>query len=102
MPVPPQVDFNHRVSFELTPEDVARCLQRKSTVEPVPILVGPVPLVDETYHDLPEKVRHSLSLPTNKEFKFESAEIEVSSGSEIEAPRKSWSFFPMLQQPAGG
>jgi hypothetical protein len=102
MPVPPQVDFNHRVSFELTPEDVARCLQRKSTVEPVPILVGPLPLVDETYHDLPEKIRYSLSLPTNKEFKFESAETKASFGSEIEAPRKSWSFFPMLQQSAGG
>ncbi|KAJ3672197.1 hypothetical protein LUZ60_006918 [Juncus effusus] len=95
-----QVEFNHRVSFELTAEDVVRCLERRSTSDlgrvdesvPIGVLV-PVP-VDESYHDLPERVRHSVSsISSNKEFKFES-----STDVEAEGPRRSWSFFPMVQQ----
>lgn len=121
--------MDHRVSFELTVEDVARCLEKKTAIsgestassfQLTPTSNGDHPrdsndtraglYVDETYHDLPEKARRSLSLRLAKEFKFnniDAANVETSVGSDWWAnekvagitpePRKSWSFFPMAQ-----
>uniref|UniRef100_A0A0D9Z0B1 Uncharacterized protein n=1 Tax=Oryza glumipatula TaxID=40148 RepID=A0A0D9Z0B1_9ORYZ len=123
--------MDHRVSFELTVEDVARCLEKKTNIngESAAASFRLVPTgngdhihpresndtraglcVDETYHDLPEKARRSLSLRKAKEFKFNNVDapsVEPSVGSDWWAnekvagitsePRKSWSFFPVAQ-----
>lgn len=123
--------MDHRVSFELTVEDVARCLEKKTAISGdsaqssfhlLPTSNGDHSresnetraglYVDETYHDLPEKARRSLSLRLAKEFKFnniDGAHVEETGalGSDWWAndkvaaittePRKSWSFRPMAQ-----
>jgi hypothetical protein len=121
--------MDHRVSFELTVEDVARCLEKKTAISGdstsasfhlAPISNGDHPResgdtraglhVDETYHDLPEKARRSLSLRMAKEFNFnnvDAANVETSVGSDWWAnekvagmttePKKNWSFFPVAQ-----
>ncbi|PAN43488.1 hypothetical protein GQ55_8G235900 [Panicum hallii var. hallii] len=81
--------MDRRASFGLTAEDVARCLEKKianagdsvsasfrlaptssgsNTRESNDTMAGLY--IDETYHDLPEKARRSLSLRLNKEFNF--------------------------------
>ena len=123
--------MDHRVSFELTVEDVARCLEKKTAIsgesaassfhllatsngdrsrESNETRAGLY--VDETYHDLPEKARRSLSLRLAKDFKFSNtdapqAEETGALGSDWWAnekvaaittePRKSWSFHPKAQ-----
>lgn len=123
--------MDHRVSFELTVEDVARCLEKKTAIagesaassfhlsstsngdrsrESNETRAGLY--VDETYHDLPEKARRSLSLRLAKEFKFsnvDAPQVEETGalGSDWWAnekvaaittePRKSWSFRPIAQ-----
>ncbi|KAL6911275.1 hypothetical protein ACP4OV_000080 [Aristida adscensionis] len=122
--------MDHRVSFELTVEDVARCLEKKTAAisgEPAtasfrlaPTSNGEHPressdmktglYVDETYHDLPEKARRSLSLRLAKEFNFnhvDATNVETSVGSDWWAnekvsgmtaePKKNWSFHPVAQ-----
>jgi hypothetical protein len=121
--------MDHRVSFELTVEDVARCLEKKNTIcgdstsasfRLAPISNGDHPResgdtraglhVDETYHDLPEKARRSMSLRMSKEFNFnniDAANVETSIGSDWWAnekvagittePKKNWSFLPVAQ-----
>ncbi|XBH65880.1 hypothetical protein VPH35_119375 [Triticum aestivum] len=123
--------MDHRVSFELTVEDVARCLEKKTAIsgesaassfhlpssntgdhsrESNETRAGLY--VDETYHDLPEKARRSLSLRLAKEFKFSNVDaphVEETGalGSDWWAnekvaaittePRKGWSFRPVAQ-----
>ncbi|KAL6591526.1 hypothetical protein ACP70R_050029 [Stipagrostis hirtigluma subsp. patula] len=122
--------MDHRVSFELTVEDVARCLEKKTAAisgesnaasfRLAPTSNGEQPressdtraglYVDETYHDLPEKARRSLSLRMAKEFNFNNVDatnVETSIGSDWWAnekvagmtaePKKNWSFFPVAQ-----
>ncbi|MQL94830.1 hypothetical protein Taro_027496 [Colocasia esculenta] len=112
----------HRVSFEITVEEVARCLAKESTFSGRVASSSPeigqnsdaipsseVGRVGETYHELPEKLQHSTSLGTAKEFKFDnadgtSAETNVGpdwwanekvTGSES-GHRKNWVFFPLI------
>ncbi|CAM0943206.1 unnamed protein product [Alopecurus aequalis] len=123
--------MDHRVSFELTVEDVARCLEKKTAIsgesaassfhlsstsngdrsrESNETRAGLY--VDETYHDLPEKARRSLSQRLAKEFKFsntDASQVEETgalgsnwwANEKVAAittePRKSWSFRPMTQ-----
>jgi hypothetical protein len=119
--------MDHRVSFELTVEDVARCLEKKTAISgdsaTASFHLAPTSsgdhkresndtrlYVDETYHDLPEKARRSLSLRLAKEFNFNSvdaANVEPSVGSDWWAnekvagitsePEKGWSFHPVAQ-----
>ncbi|XP_062221479.1 uncharacterized protein LOC133920889 [Phragmites australis] len=121
--------MDHRVSFELTVEDVARCLEKKTAISGEPnassFRLAPTNngglhresgdtraglYVDETYHDLPEKARRSLSLRMAKEFNFnniDATNVEPTVGSDWWAnekvagitaePKKSWSFFPVAQ-----
>ncbi|KAM0942031.1 hypothetical protein DsansV1_C15g0133921 [Dioscorea sansibarensis] len=91
-----EADGNHRLSFELTAEDVALCIAKK------PFFSGELTLeprlaettetaasngnsdetstnksrlcVDETYHDLPVRVQSSAGLQATKEFKFDNAD----------------------------
>ncbi|CAL9119637.1 unnamed protein product [Musa acuminata var. zebrina] len=119
--------MDHRVSFELTAEEVTRCLERKvaisgegssetltarndralPTSEPDNSQsVG----IDDTYTDLPEQVQPSVTLPSVKEFKFDNSDgvpSEHSVGSDWWANekvagtatehRKNWAFIPMIQ-----
>ena len=81
--------MDRRASVGLTVEDVARCLEKKiaNPGETVSASFRIAPsssgsnkresndtrvglYIDETYHDLPEKARRSLSLRLNKEFNF--------------------------------
>ncbi|TKW42333.1 hypothetical protein SEVIR_1G377700v4 [Setaria viridis] len=121
--------MDHRVSFELTVEDVARCLEKKTAISgdsaTASFHLAPTSsgdhkresndtraglYVDETYHDLPEKARRSLSLRLAKEFNFnnvDAANVEPSVGSDWWAnekvagitsePEKGWSFHPVAQ-----
>ncbi|CAL4967713.1 unnamed protein product [Urochloa decumbens] len=122
--------MDHRVSFELTVEDVARCLEKKTAISgdsgtasfhlAPPTSSGDHKrdsndtrmglYVDETYHDLPEKARRSLSLRLAKEFNFSNVDatnVEPSVGSDWWAnekvagitaePEKGWSFHPVAQ-----
>jgi len=109
--------MDHRVSFELTVEDVARCLEKKTAIPgdsgTASFHLAPTSNgdhLDETYHDLPEKARRSLSLRLAKEFNFnnvDAANVEPSVGSDWWAnekvagmtsePKKNWSFHPVAQ-----
>jgi len=82
--------MDRRASVGLTVEDVARCLEKKiaNPGDSVSASFRLAPTtssgnnkresndtrvglyIDETYHDLPEKARRSLSLRLNKEFNF--------------------------------
>lgn len=110
---------DHRVSFELTAEDVARCLGKKSAISGEHLKIATTTATDgvcteksvdnENCSDIPEKARSSLSLPVAKEFNFDNsdtANAEPSLGSDWWAnekvgratePRKDWAFFPMIQ-----
>lgn len=84
--------MDHRVSFELTAEEFARCLGKKTALSgdcnsgssQVATSTGDQITdeakksngicVDETYHDLPEKAQPSFALPAVKEFKFDNAD----------------------------
>jgi len=121
--------MDHRVSFELTVEDVARCLEKKTAISgdsgTASFHLAPTGsgdhhresnearaglYVDESYHDLPEKARRSLSLRLAKEFNFNNVDVgsvEPSVGSDWWAnekvagmttePKKNWSFHPVVQ-----
>ncbi|KAF8694443.1 hypothetical protein HU200_038185 [Digitaria exilis] len=101
--------MNRRVSFELTVEGVVRCLEKKSAISRdsttasfhfSPTSSGDhkresnhtrAGVHDEMYHDLPEKVRRSLSLRQAREFKFnniESTDSEANMGSDWWANEK--------------
>ncbi|KAG8060807.1 hypothetical protein GUJ93_ZPchr0002g24690 [Zizania palustris] len=102
--------MDYRVSFELTVEDVARCLEKKTNISGesaatsfrlAAISNGDNPresndtragiCVDETYHDLPEKACQSMSLRKAKEFKFDNVDattVEPSVGSDWWANEK--------------
>lgn len=85
----------HRVSFELTAEEVTRCMERKPAMP-----------------NMPEELRRAASVSAAKEFKFNNAdgadaEPEVGSdwwvqgkvagaGAET-GTQKNWAFFPMIQ-----
>uniref|UniRef100_A0A1D1XCF1 Uncharacterized protein At1g76660 n=1 Tax=Anthurium amnicola TaxID=1678845 RepID=A0A1D1XCF1_9ARAE len=127
--------IEHRLSFELTVEEVARCLAKEPTIYPgrvasEPLLEAASPIsgtdqlpdkvpspdgyrVDETYHDLPEKLPHSASRGTSREFKFDNTDgtygqptvgsdwwanekvVSTESGH-----RENWTFFPIVQSGA--
>lgn len=102
--------MDHRASFELTVEDVARCLEKKTAISGDPgaasFHLAPTSngdhhressgtraglYVDDTYHDLPEKARRSLSLRLAKEFNFnniDAVNVEPSVGSDWWANEK--------------
>ncbi|KAM7259465.1 hypothetical protein ACFE04_015206 [Oxalis oulophora] len=115
------VNHNHRVSFELSGEDVARCLELKSSASPRFAVGCPEDSIAEgpTGYDNAEKVSGEqadesgspnpqlVKLGSTKEFNFDSTKGEVShkpswwsnhksSGKESNSSN-SWSFFPMLQ-----
>jgi hypothetical protein len=113
--------MDHRVSFELTVEDVARCLEKKTAISGDSAtasfhLAPPTSsgdhkresndpraglYVDETYHDLPEKARRSLSLRLAKEFNFNNVDVDWWANEKVAGitpePEKSWSFHPVAQ-----
>ncbi|KAJ0966638.1 hypothetical protein J5N97_023555 [Dioscorea zingiberensis] len=126
-----EADANHRLSFELTAEEVALCIAKKpifsgefkpesrlaETAETAASYGNPDETanssrlcVDETYHDLPERIQSSAGLQAAKEFKFDadgaSSEPGVVgsdwwankkvAGTET-GPQKKWTFFPMIQ-----
>lgn len=106
LPANDESAVNHRVSFELTAEEVARCMEKK------PAMPGEAALessfrqmefnakrdqlmdearnseatyVGETSHDVPERIESSGELVASKEFKFsnsDGAAVEPSVGSE--------------------
>ncbi|GJY23307.1 potassium/sodium hyperpolarization-activated cyclic nucleotide-gated channel 4 [Tanacetum coccineum] len=81
--------FDHRVSFEVTPEQVVRCVERKRSAD-----------VANSH----QKHRSTTTLGSVKEFNFDSTDGPESDWwtSEKVIGRengsiKNWSFFPMMQ-----
>jgi hypothetical protein len=77
---------DHRVSFEITAEEVVRCVEKKSRAAMINC--------DETMNDTTtyDQNRRSGTLGSAKEFNFDSVDEH-----EPPAPCKNWSFFPMMQ-----
>ncbi|XP_074581118.1 uncharacterized protein LOC141837641 [Curcuma longa] len=119
--------MDNRVSFDLTAEQFTRCLEKKVAISSegtsetfTARTDGVLPIneadnnrrigIDDTYHDLPEKVQSSLNIPPAKEFKFDNSE-GVSEAPNVGSDwwanekvvgatsehRKSWAFMPMIQ-----
>ncbi|XP_042425359.1 uncharacterized protein LOC122012783 [Zingiber officinale] len=128
--VPPRNNehgMDHRVSFDLTAEEFTRCLEKKvaisceGTSESFTARTDGVLVtneadnnrridIDDSYHDLTEKVQSSLNLPPTKEFNFDNSDgisDAPSAGSDWWANekvigtasehQKSWAFMPMIQ-----
>ncbi|CAA6673332.1 unnamed protein product [Spirodela intermedia] len=81
-----EIPGDHRVSFELTVEEVARCLAKESTV---PGRVSSEPAPQENH-------LRSASRGASRDFKFDNSD----GLSEPEEQRKNWAFFPMIQSGA--
>nr|XP_043608395.1 uncharacterized protein At1g76660-like isoform X2 [Erigeron canadensis] len=95
---------NHRVSFEITPEEVVRCVERRLTADAANVR-------DSSPDDAAKRHRSTATFGSAKEFNFGStdgAELtwwtsdekvlskENGPGSEP-VPNKNWAFFPMIQ-----
>ncbi|CAN0902803.1 Uncharacterized protein At1g76660 [Linum grandiflorum] len=104
---------DHRVSFELSGEDVARCLENKSMASNRTFLESPgKPTSGEAADDEPSfRRQRSVTLGSIKEFNFDSSKGETTdkpamssewwaneaiAGKESK-PANGWSFFPILQ-----
>lgn len=112
----------HRVSFELTSEDVTRCLDRKSifpskAASEFPVVVtktsiGKVQDEADDSHDDISFVGTSIDSPgitllNVKEFKFSNSDSKPGMGSHWWAnekkfgmessPKDNWAFFPLIQ-----
>lgn len=117
---------DRRVSFELTAEEVARCLGRKTifSCEAPSQFLGAKTLVDGEWDDdshdsqgsisfaatsdgSPEKAQTSITLSAVKDFKFSNSDGEHGVGSNWWAnekaigisnnPKNNWAFFPLIQ-----
>ncbi|CAA0396482.1 unnamed protein product [Arabidopsis thaliana] len=106
----------HRVSFELTGEDVARCLASKlnrsgshEKASGEHLRPNCCKTSGETESEQSQKLR-SFSTGSNKEFKFDSTNEEMIekvrsewwanekvAGKGDHSPRNSWTFFPVLR-----
>lgn len=91
--------INHRVSFEITPEEVVRCVERRLTAD---VAKGR----DSCPDDVANCHRSTATLGSAKEFNFESTDggdsewwtSEKVLGKEAgPGPIKNWAFFPMVQ-----
>lgn len=116
--------LDRRVSFELTAEEVARCLGRKSVLacEATQFTVAKTSIdkeQDEAYsssdsisfvapsNGSPEKAQTSITLSAVKEFKFSNSDTKHSTGPNwwaneravgmANAPKNNWAFFPLIQ-----
>ncbi|KAA3459872.1 Hydroxyproline-rich glycoprotein family protein isoform 1 [Gossypium australe] len=120
-----EIIVDHRVSFELSGEDVARCLKNKSLVSSrtMPDYEYPKDLVVQGRIEKDEKVsgeaeedhcyqkHRSVTLGSIKEFNFDNRKGEASEKSTVRSewwanekvagkearPGNNWTFFPMLQ-----
>lgn len=92
-------EADHRVSFELTGEDVARCLasklNRSDLDEKTNEVWGTKRQNGEVCEsDKSQKIR-SFSLGSTKEFKFDNTKQEMIEKNH--SPGNGWSFFPLLR-----
>ncbi|XP_012440132.1 uncharacterized protein LOC105765522 [Gossypium raimondii] len=120
-----EIIVDHRVSFELSGEDVARCLKNKSLVSSrtMPDYEYPNDLVAQGRIEKDEKVsgeaeedhcyqkHRSVTLGSIKEFNFDNRKGEASEKPTVRSewwanekvagkearPGNNWTFFPMLQ-----
>ncbi|MBA0806396.1 hypothetical protein Gohar_005850 [Gossypium harknessii] len=120
-----EIIVDHRVSFELSGEDVARCLKNKSLVSSrtMPGYEYPKDLVAQGRIEKDEKVsgeaeedhcyqkHRSVTLGSIKEFHFDNRKGEASEKPTIRSewwanekvagkearPGNNWTFFPLLQ-----
>lgn len=118
-PLPPrtvETVLDHRVSFEVTAEDVVRCLAKESLANKAAGIVAPLPRMVESCdegEDFHRGPRHrSVTLGSSKEFNFDNVDDrgcsdKVMIGSDWWAsdekvvgkessPGNDWSFFPMV------
>ncbi|KAK9067971.1 hypothetical protein SSX86_012082 [Deinandra increscens subsp. villosa] len=89
---------DHRVSFEVTPEQVVRCVERRRCAD----VASGRERYDDVANDLDcstgegvarhQKHRSTSTLGSVKEFNFDSTD-----GPGPDGPIKNWSFFPMIQ-----
>ncbi|CAN8325918.1 unnamed protein product [Cochlearia groenlandica] len=96
---------HHRVSFELTGEDVARCFESKLNRAGLDDQTDASEAVLE--RDQSQKsLRSSVSLGSSKEFKFNSTKEEMVEKATVRSewwtnenmgPGNKWSFFPVLR-----
>lgn len=94
---------DHRVSFELTGEDVARCLEKKPVAYFKPVTSEGITERDEISKKTDETAQEDSAergeeeqyhrKGSIKEFNFDNIEGEVLNKSSM----NSWTFFPMLQ-----
>lgn len=115
-----QTAVDHRVSFEITAEEVVRCVEKKSRAENAERAVKDCDCPSgETVNDTPDTTsvdaedgqlhqkQRSITLGSVKEFNFDNVDGGNSHkpntgtdwwANEKEAqPSKNWSFFPMMQ-----
>lgn len=90
---------DHRVSFEVTPEQVVRCVERRRCAD---VANGRDCLGDDVAKH--QKHRSNTTLGSVKEFNFDStdgAESDWWTSEKVlgreNGPIKNWSFFPMMQ-----
>ncbi|XP_071726421.1 uncharacterized protein [Rutidosis leptorrhynchoides] len=91
---------NHRVSFEITPEEVVRCVERRLTADMANAR-------DSCSDDMTKGHRSTATFGSGKEFNFGSSTDGAESnwwtsekvlGKETgSGPIKNWAFFPMIQ-----
>lgn len=117
---------DHRVSFEITAEDVVRCMAKEpSLAKALSAAVEIQGIGSETEqkyddvadHEITDHRKHRLgTLDSIKEFNFDNTEVgnsgEVSVGPDLWANEKAhategvssreWSFFPMIQSGVDG
>ncbi|KAM7491419.1 hypothetical protein LguiA_034340 [Lonicera macranthoides] len=115
-----QTAVDHRVSFEITAEEVVRCVEKKSRAENAERAMKDCDCSSaETVNDTPDTTsvdaedgqlhqkQRSITLGSVKEFNFDNVDGGNSHkpntgtdwwANEKEAqPSKNWSFFPMMQ-----
>ncbi|GJS28728.1 potassium/sodium hyperpolarization-activated cyclic nucleotide-gated channel 4 [Tanacetum coccineum] len=93
---------NHRVSFEITPEEVVRCVERRLAADAANAR-------DSCSDDVAKGHRSTATLGSGKEFNFgsteEAAESNWWTSEKVHSnetgpepgPDKNWAFFPMVQ-----
>lgn len=93
---------NHRVSFEITPEEVVRCVERRLAADAANAR-------DSCSDDVAKGHRSTATLGSGKEFNFgstdEAAESNWWTSEKVlsnetgpePGPDKNWAFFPMVQ-----